>query len=588
MRVKAGRWELVRPLGRGGMGEVWLGHDPTNGEQAAIKLLAPHAGLDSRLRFAREAEALRQLRAPGIVSWIDHGELEQRPWFAMAYCPGGSLAGRVKASGPLPAREAVELARDLAAALAAAHQRGVLHRDLKPENVLLDARGRPLLCDFGLTRPIERGQSLTETGTIMGTPGYLAPEQVGGDKEHVGPATDVYGLGATLYFLLTGTAPFRQPTVLATLQAVLGDPPQPPSALRADLSHGLDALVLGCLAKSPAERPPGALALKAALDGWLVADARRGSWRARPAVLAGGLLVLALCGAGALLLRSGAPALPRPSSAAAVASPEPRPLTPRDRDEALARGQEHLRSGRYEEALQQLNHALAIDPHHAVALTARGASLAGLERREEAMLDFERALEADLLYAPAYLERAKVLATQRQGQRAQADLLRACELDPRCKEAWYLLGHLYVARRDVESGIAAYGRVLALDPDDVAGLLRRGTALAQVERHSEALADFDRAMVLAPELTAPYVSRAGALLSLGRFEEALADCDRALSLDPSNTNALVNRGMARGNLGRYDAAVEDLDRALELLPEGPGKDRVRAARADALALIRAR
>lgn len=204
------------------------------------------------------------------------------------------------------------------------------------------------------------------------------------------------------------------------------------------------------------------------------------------------------------------------------------------------------------------------------------------------MLDFERALEADLLYAPAYLERAKVLATQRQGQRAQADLLRACELDPRCKEAWYLLGHLYVARRDVESGIAAYGRVLALDPDDVAGLLRRGTALAQVERHSEALADFDRAMVLAPELTAPYVSRAGALLSLGRFEEALADCDRALSLDPSNTNALVNRGMARGNLGRYDAAVEDLDRALELLPEGPGKDRVRAARADALALIRAR
>ena len=321
--MRLGRWELVRALGRGGMGEVWLARDPSSGQEAALKLLL-HDPLDaeSMLRFTREAQALRGLRHPAIVPWLESGRSERGPWIAMEHCPGGSLEERIRVE-PLGVRQAAEIARDLAEALAHAHAAGVLHRDVKPANVLFDRGGNPRLGDFGLARPLARGGSVTGTGTIMGSPGYIAPEQVRGDKAQLGPATDVYGLGATLFHMLVGGPPFTAPSVLATLEAVLSVPPSAPSSLRAGIPAGLDAIVLRCLAKSPQDRYPSALALREALQGFLsggppapaVAPRARASVRAAVAV---GLVVAV----GAFLAtRPGEEAEePHPAGAAATIS----------------------------------------------------------------------------------------------------------------------------------------------------------------------------------------------------------------------------------------------------------------------------
>ncbi|MCA8922152.1 MAG: serine/threonine protein kinase, partial [Planctomycetes bacterium] len=205
--MEIGAYQVVKELARGGMGAVFLARGP-DGEEVAIKLLLEGAP-DPELvrRFRREAEALEALAHPGLLRVRGHGVANGRPYMVMDLLPGPTLAEVVKAEGPLPEARARALGQRMAAALAHAHARGIVHRDLKPENVIL--RGEePVLVDFGLARQTGFDASrLTETGAILGSPRYMAPEQAQGDKD-VGPAADVYALGATLYFLLTGKPPF--------------------------------------------------------------------------------------------------------------------------------------------------------------------------------------------------------------------------------------------------------------------------------------------------------------------------------------------------------------------------------------------
>ena len=162
-------------------------------------------------RFYTEAEAAANLDHPGIVPVYEVGQHEGQHYFSMGFVEGQSLAATV-ANGPLPPREAAELAREVAEAVQYAHQHGIIHRDLKPGNVLLDAQGRPRVTDFGLAKKVQGESGLTGTGQIMGTPSYMPPEQAGGNRGEVGPAADVYSLGATLYALVTGRPPFQAAT----------------------------------------------------------------------------------------------------------------------------------------------------------------------------------------------------------------------------------------------------------------------------------------------------------------------------------------------------------------------------------------
>src|SRR5262249_49975582 len=220
-------YEVQEVLGRGGMGVVYKAWHRRLHRPVAVKMLlaGAYAQPQELERFLREAETVAGLHHANLVQVYDMGDLDSRPYFTMEYVEGGSLAQKL-AGAPQPADQAAALVAALAEAIQVAHQSGIVHRDLKPANILLTADGTPKVTDFGLARRLDRG-GLTLTGVPVGTPSYMAPEQGRGNGDAIGPAADVYALGAILYELLTGRPPFRAESAATTLQQVLAEDPVP-------------------------------------------------------------------------------------------------------------------------------------------------------------------------------------------------------------------------------------------------------------------------------------------------------------------------------------------------------------------------
>ncbi len=251
-----GRYRIVKRLGRGGMGSVYLAHDSQLDRQVALK--TPHFTADDGPevleRFTREARAAATIDHPNICPVYDVGSIDGVHFVTMAYIDGRPLSELVQEGKPLPQRAAAALVRKLAAALAEAHRHGVIHRDLKPGNVMVNRRKEPVVMDFGLARRVNKeDERLTRTGAVLGTPAYMPPEQVAGDVKAMGPACDVYSLGVMLYEMLTGQLPFRGP-LTAVLGRILTQEPEAPSKLRPDLDPALEAICLMAMAKKPADR----------------------------------------------------------------------------------------------------------------------------------------------------------------------------------------------------------------------------------------------------------------------------------------------------------------------------------------------
>jgi tRNA A-37 threonylcarbamoyl transferase component Bud32 len=273
-----GPYEILGEIGRGGMGIVYKGRHGTLNRLAAIKVLRNGADdAETRKRFLTEARAVAALQHPNIVRIHDVSDPEKSdPFVALEYIEGGNLADRIQGT-PLAPQDAAALLLPLAEAIHHAHQRGILHRDLKPANVLLASlpspsasggeglgvRGvcSPRITDFGLAKQIEADSSNTRTGVLLGTPSYMAPEQASGRHADVGPRTDVYGLGAILYEMLTGRPPFKADTVVNTINQVIEQEPVPPRSLQPSIPRDLDTICLKCLNKSPSGRYASAGAL---------------------------------------------------------------------------------------------------------------------------------------------------------------------------------------------------------------------------------------------------------------------------------------------------------------------------------------
>jgi eukaryotic-like serine/threonine-protein kinase len=247
-------YEILGELGRGGMGVVYKARQTKPNRVVALKMIL--AGSQARAaelaRFQAEAEAIAGLQHPNIVQVHEVGEHDGKPFFSMEHCSAGSLAQRLNGT-PMKARDAATLVETLASAVKAAHHHRIIHRDLKPGNILFAEDGTPKITDFGLAKKLDE-EGHTKTGMIVGTPSYMAPEQAGGGVRAIGPAVDVYALGAILYELLTGRPPFKGATTMDTLNAVQHDDPVPPRRLQPGTPRDLETICLKCLRKEPAKR----------------------------------------------------------------------------------------------------------------------------------------------------------------------------------------------------------------------------------------------------------------------------------------------------------------------------------------------
>ena len=534
-----GGYELVRELGRGGMGVVWEARHVALDRLVALKLLEARGDQTEAERFLREARALDRLQHPAIVSIHDAGRVDGVAYLAMRLIRGETLRARVQRLGPLDPRDAARLCARLADALAAAHREGIVHRDVKPQNVLLEPDGHPVLTDFGLAR-LQGSRTLTATDAVLGTPAYMAPEQVEG---RVDPRADLYGLGATLYEALCGSPPFHGGPV-AVINAVLHHRPEPPSARRPGIPAALEAVCLRCLEKDPARRFQRAEELGAALQAIVAGRAAEAPRRPAPWLAAVGVLLLA--GAAWVLLRGpepeATPAAPpvAPPGRGSQPAPAPRVVEAPPPDPVAAElqtAERLLLELEVEQAALHLDRAaLAAGPDdqrvllmraRALILACQSADSVRLLERVSRLGDPELALEADLL-------RAAVEST-RAGAGAE-------------------MGRLQLAaRRFPDRGeAAARGLVAALHGVSVSEAVRQEwiAQLRQARPSPEALRV--RAWLLEFEGGPSGQERSPELLE--RAEATLAE---ALALDPLEAEALALRAWMRVKFNRWAEAEAD-------------------------------
>ena len=270
MLGELGDYELLEEVGRGGQGVVFRARQKSLNRTVALKVisLGQWASKAHVKRFRREAEAAASLDHPGIVPIHEVGEHDGQCYFSMQFIEGGQLDEVVRRV-PMSIRQAAELIAKVARTVHYAHEHGILHRDIKPGNILLDQKGEPHLTDFGLARLVEAESTVTRTREVLGTPSYMAPEQAAGNNAELTGSTDVYGLGAVLYQLLTEHPPFAGGTTYETIKLLLDTEPRAPRLLNPKVDRDLSTICLKCLEKDPKQRYPSALALDEDLERWL-------------------------------------------------------------------------------------------------------------------------------------------------------------------------------------------------------------------------------------------------------------------------------------------------------------------------------
>ena len=581
-RVRISHYEVHDELARGGMGVVYRAIDARSGARVVLKLLKVDTE-KARRRLAREADAMRRLTHPSVLTLYDAGEHMGQPYLALPYVEGESLQDRLDRDGPLSVDEAITVATQVGAGLQAAHALGLLHRDVKPANVLVDARlyGTVKLTDFGLVKDTgaERsaGMSLSIKGRFLGTPGYWPPEQAHGRLNELGPAADVYGLGALIYALLSGRPPRAADTLIQALDAfevpVESLPPPVPLWLDDLLQRCLDddprarpaldqvLLVLearGAQTESTTPDPPGPAGTPPRPSAATVRPGRPLRWVAALALLCGalGLSYWASTHRGS----GGAPLIPGSQSEEVAASWS---------EEHQEQAQRLQREGNHTAAISHLSVALPGARNPAAVYAARGRSKLALGDFDGAQGDFSEAIALDPDDAVAYRSRGHARAWLGRHAEAVEDCTRALSLLPDDPEALAVRGSSRLLNGDGEGALRDLDRALELDPDHTSALATRGSYLNGQRRSAEALEDLDRALQLEPNNAVALANRGFSKAQLGRHAEAVEDYDRALQLLPGLRSAIANRGTSKAWLGLHEEAVEDLERALELEPDDP-------------------
>jgi serine/threonine-protein kinase len=579
-RVQVGDYELVKELGRGGMGIVYAAR-ATDGRKVALKLLT-QVDAESRARFERERRLLASFtEEEGFVPLLGGGDSPRGAYLVMPLLEGGSLRERLK-KGPLAVAEARALGRSLAAALARAHEKGIVHRDVKPENVLFAApegakagSGPPLLADLGLAKHFRRGgeggtldASLSKTNTVAGTLGYMPIEQLE-DMRSVGPQADVFALGALLFECLAGELPFGGEGILETARRMKEARRAPLRRLRPDVDPGLAAAV---------ERARELDATKRFRDGGELLralEARPAS--RRPVFALTALLLAALAVTGAVIVSTGgAPAPLPPAPAPPLAPPvpaRPAPVTKgpsreerrRAALERAARADELGAAGKTEESFALAVEATELDPELARGWFLRAAYFQHRHKNREAIENADKALALDGTLAAGYMLRANAHLELAEDDLALADVDRALALDPRDARGWVIRGRVALNRGDGPGAVAVLTRGLEVAPGEVSLWAQRAYIRLYAGDRQGAWTDAARALEIVPTDATAHGVR-GLLLNDQKNPAAIAELTKALEVDEGNVMWWIGRAIARVHAGDKEGARADALRAKELVP----------------------
>jgi serine/threonine protein kinase len=440
-----GDYELIEEIARGGMGVVYKARQKKANRIVALKMILSGQLADEAeiRRFHAEAEAAANLDHPHIVPIYDVGELNGRHYFSMGFVEGPSLKAKIS-DGPLPAREAAELTKTIAQAVAHAHSLGIVHRDLKPANVLLDQNGQVRVTDFGLAKRLQSDSALTATGQILGTPSYMPPEQALGRVREVTTTADVYSLGAILYTLLVARPPFQSASVMETLRQVIESEPVPLTQLDPRIDRDLETVCLKCLHKQPDSRYQSATDLAEDLQRFLRDQpirARRpgliervSRWVRQHVVTVAVLM---------LLLASSAFLLP-------LMSLDTSGLEQTDSTAVIA----------------EMSRLIEADPSFAAAYYERAVARSRRKDYDDAIADLDRAIGLRKTYWQAYLLRGIVRSEQGATKPALEDLTTAINLNPEAAKAYHRRAALHLQIGELNRGLEDVNMALKLQPGD--------------------------------------------------------------------------------------------------------------------------
>ncbi len=515
-------YELLEEIGRGGMGVIYRARQRGTNRIVAVKMMLPGLAGTAQLRerFRREAEAAASLDHPGILRVYEVGDDGALPFFAMRFAEGGSLADGVSLLRGNP-RASVTLVAKIARAIHYAHQRGLLHRDLKPANVLLDAANEPMVTDFGLVRWVYDARELTRSMVVLGTAGYVAPEQASG-LGALTPGVDIYSIGVILFELLAGGRPFAGENALGILRRAAEEPPPRLREHDPDLPRELELICERCMQADPALRYLSALDVAEDLECWLVGKkptnhqlpvrTRARQWlRRNPRI--------ALAGVGVMLVLAG--------MAVAALAPSTSPhetdgTTNLEAAHFFRRGVEVYRRQRNAtgsgQAVELLQRAISLDPTYALAHAELSrihsdAYWSYLDRSEERATKAKESAETALRLRPELARSQLALAEyyfrcRRDDQRALSLIRRARNLDPRDTDAYGLLATVAKRRHEWQEAIDSGRRICELEPNSTACLYDLGVTFEVLRRYPEAAETFERAAYLAPERPT-YVAKLG-------------------------------------------------------------------------------
>jgi tetratricopeptide (TPR) repeat protein len=571
--ARVGPYELHSEIGRGGSGAVYRARS-ADGRSVAVKVLR---GLDPDLlaQFDREKRLLWSLtQAEGFVPVLDAGEHAGARYLVMPLFEAGTLRDRIR-GGPLAPEEAVALVRQVALALGRAHERGIVHRDLKPENVIFTGAGVPLVADLGMAKHFRRdvlgasqSHALSNTTTIAGTPGYMAPEQIR-DARDAGPASDVFALGVVLHECLAGERPFPADGILGYVAALEKGPHRLPDGIPSPLR----AAVARALAKDPRKRFADAGAFAEALAA--TGSTPPGRALGLPGVaglIAALVLGVVLALGGLVRWRESARREEEEAARKHEAERLAGEATEKKRDalQLTRSAADALDHGDADQALRDATRAIELDPGLAIAWLDRGAAKGKKGDLDGEIADETRGIELDPKNAGAWAKRAHARCERDDPDGAIADASRAIELDPRLGVAWVDRALAHVDKGELDAGLADVSRAIDIAPKLATAWATRGAIRGSRDDWDGEIEDATRALELDPTLVHAWVNRGVARASKGDLEGEIEDETRAIELDPNLQQAWLNRAAARRRSRDPEGAIADATRAIELAPRHPG------------------